>query len=102
MASCTRSCITYPVRTTVESTADDWTHFREHSATEVYVTGTFDDWARSVKLEKKGDHFEKLVELPLANENIYYKVRFSCQPLQSITRILWCQNTSIHEAGRGP
>jgi len=47
---------------------------REHPATEVYVTGTFDDWARSVKLDKKGKHFEKVVELPLANEKISYKV----------------------------
>ena len=48
---------------------------RTHPATEVYVTGTFDDWARSVKLEKKGDHFEKLVKLPSAKEQIFYKVR---------------------------
>ena len=39
------------------------------------MTGTFDDWAKSVKLEKKGDYFEKLVELPLSKEKIYYKVR---------------------------
>jgi len=39
------------------------------------VTGTFDDWARSVKLEKKGGNLhEKLVELPQADEKIYYKV----------------------------
>lgn len=53
----------------------DLIHNREHSARDVYVTGTFDDWARSVKLDNKGTHFEKLVELPLANEKIYYKVR---------------------------
>ena len=41
------------------------------------MTGTFDDWARSVKLEKKGNHFEKLVELPLASEKMYYKVSSS-------------------------
>lgn len=51
-----------------------WT-FRDHAATEVFVTGTFDDWARSVKLDKKdGNRFEKLVELPQVEENIYYKV----------------------------
>lgn len=48
---------------------------RDHPATEVYVTGTFDDWAKSVKLEKKGEIFEKLVDLPLATQKIYYKVR---------------------------
>lgn len=48
---------------------------RQHPADEVYVTGTFDDWAKSVKLENKGEHFEKLVELPSSNEKIFYKVR---------------------------
>lgn len=48
---------------------------RNHAASEVYVTGTFDDWSRSVKLDKKdGSRFEKLVELPQAEEKIYYKV----------------------------
>ncbi|TKA40485.1 hypothetical protein B0A49_13434 [Cryomyces minteri] len=35
--------------------------------------GTFDDWAKSEKLERKGDHFEKTVQLAVANEKIYYK-----------------------------
>jgi len=49
--------------------------YRDHPADEVYVTGTFDDWAKSVKLEKKdGNLHEKLVELPQATEKIYYKV----------------------------
>lgn len=48
---------------------------REHPASEVYVTGTFDDWGKTVKLDKKGDnHHEKLVQLPNADETIYYKV----------------------------
>ena len=48
---------------------------RDHPASEVFVTGTFDDWAKSVKLEKKaGNLHEKLVELPNAEEKIYYKV----------------------------
>lgn len=48
---------------------------RERPATEVYVTGTFDDWAKSVRLEKKKESlFEKLVQLPQTEENIYYKV----------------------------
>lgn len=47
---------------------------RHHPAHEVHVTGTFDDWAKSVKLENKGEHFEKLVELPLSNDKIFYKV----------------------------
>jgi hypothetical protein len=43
-------------------------------AKEVFVTGTFDDWTQSVKLEKKGDIFEKTVELP-ADKKVLYKVR---------------------------
>ena len=47
---------------------------RDHPATEVYVTGTFDDWAKTAKLEKKeGTRFEKTVELPHSDRKIYYK-----------------------------
>ncbi|KAL8794560.1 MAG: hypothetical protein Q9195_002895 [Heterodermia aff. obscurata] len=45
----------------------------DHPASEVYVTGTFDDWAKSVKLERKGDGYEKLVELPQSEQKILYK-----------------------------
>lgn len=48
---------------------------RPHAAEEVYVTGTFDDWSKSAKLEKNGDVFEKTIALPEASEKIYYKVR---------------------------
>jgi len=45
----------------------------EHPASEVYVTGTFDNWSKSEKLVKTGDIFIKDVTLPSANEKIYYK-----------------------------
>ncbi|RSL94690.1 hypothetical protein CEP52_012474 [Fusarium oligoseptatum] len=45
----------------------------EHPADEVYVTGTFDDWTKSVKLEKTGDVFSKTVDLKDASSKIYYK-----------------------------
>ncbi|KAF4620158.1 hypothetical protein G7Y89_g14664 [Cudoniella acicularis] len=45
----------------------------EHPASEVYVTGTFDNWSKSEKLIKTGDVFEKNVTLPSADEKIYYK-----------------------------
>jgi hypothetical protein len=48
---------------------------REHPASEVYVTGTFDNWSKSEQLVKTGDVFEKNVTLPSASEKIYYKVR---------------------------
>lgn len=48
--------------------------YRPHNATEVYVTGTFDDWGRTVKLEKNGDVFEREVQLPKADEKVYFKV----------------------------
>ncbi|EEP77141.1 predicted protein [Uncinocarpus reesii 1704] len=45
-----------------------------HPAHEVYVTGTFDNWSRSVKLEKSAEgHFRKDVELPETNERVLYK-----------------------------
>jgi Glycogen recognition site of AMP-activated protein kinase len=53
------------------------THFlcRPHpDANEVCVTGTFDDWGNSEKLNKVGDIFEKEVQLPDASKNILYKV----------------------------
>ncbi|KAF2805195.1 uncharacterized protein BDZ99DRAFT_524907 [Mytilinidion resinicola] len=43
----------------------------EHSANEVFVTGTFDDWKQSVKLEKEGGIFKKTVELP--KQKVEYK-----------------------------
>ncbi|KAJ1331930.1 Glycogen recognition site of AMP-activated protein kinase [Microdochium nivale] len=44
-----------------------------HPASEVYVTGTFDDWQKTEQLEKVGDHFEKDVVLADASKKIYYK-----------------------------
>jgi hypothetical protein len=38
------------------------------------VTGTFDDWAKTEKMEKVDGHFEKLVQLSKIDEKIYYKV----------------------------
>lgn len=51
---------------------------REHPANEVYVTGTFDDWSKSQKLNKVGTHFEKVVPLSKIDKNIYYKVWLTC------------------------
>lgn len=51
---------------------------RPHAAEEVYVTGTFDNWSKSEKLEKVGDHFEKIVTLAETGDSIFYKV---CYPL---------------------
>ncbi|KAL0942265.1 uncharacterized protein CTRU02_200151 [Colletotrichum truncatum] len=46
-----------------------------HPAEEVYVTGTFDNWTKSERLDKVGDSFEKTVTLPETEGKIYYKVR---------------------------
>lgn len=49
---------------------------RPHAeAKEVFVTGTFDDWAKTEKLNKVGETFEKEVQLPDASKKILYKVR---------------------------
>ncbi|ETI25140.1 hypothetical protein G647_04512 [Cladophialophora carrionii CBS 160.54] len=42
-------------------------------ANDVHVTGTFDDWGKSVQLDKVGDIWQKDVELPKADEKILYK-----------------------------
>ncbi|KAE8364396.1 hypothetical protein BDV27DRAFT_128440 [Aspergillus caelatus] len=44
-----------------------------HDADEVFVTGTFDDWGKTVRLDRKGDIFEKEVPLPATEEKLHYK-----------------------------
>ncbi|KAG5303756.1 hypothetical protein I7I50_10624 [Histoplasma capsulatum G186AR] len=43
------------------------------TASEVYVTGTFDNWSRSVKLERSANGFRKDVEVPSIGGKILYK-----------------------------
>ncbi|KAK5685495.1 hypothetical protein LTS10_003574 [Elasticomyces elasticus] len=45
----------------------------DHPADEVYVTGTFDNWAKTEKLEKSGTSHEKTVQFPKEQEKILYK-----------------------------
>ncbi|KAK0660547.1 Cruciform DNA-recognizing protein 1 [Lasiodiplodia hormozganensis] len=45
----------------------------EGPATDVYVTGTFDDWAKTVQLDHKDGRFEKTVPLPKNDEKVLYK-----------------------------
>ncbi|KAF4946187.1 hypothetical protein FGADI_11379 [Fusarium gaditjirri] len=45
----------------------------EHPADVVYVTGTFDNWTKSVQLEKEGNVFSKTVDLKEPEGKIYYK-----------------------------
>lgn len=48
--------------------------YRPHpEANDVHVTGTFDDWGKSVSLNKIGDIWEKEVELPQSDKKILYK-----------------------------
>jgi hypothetical protein len=53
---------------------------REHDADHVYVTGTFDDWRKTVKLENDDGIFKKTVELPKTHTQ--YKVRASSAALR--------------------
>lgn len=64
---------------------------RDHPADEVYVTGTFDNWSKSVKLEKDGSSFSKTVDIPASTTNakIHYKVR---------TEPLPCPDRASHPA----
>lgn len=45
-----------------------------HPANEVFVTGSFDDWGKTVKLDRSGDVFTKEVQLPSADDKVHYKV----------------------------
>lgn len=38
------------------------------------MTGDFDNWTKSIKLDKVGTGFEKTVEIKDASQKIYYKV----------------------------
>ncbi|KAE8844476.1 hypothetical protein PTNB85_02741 [Pyrenophora teres f. teres] len=63
----------------------------EHSANEVYVTGTFDDWRKTVKLEKAEDGvFKKTVELPQVHTQYKFVVNGN-----------WCTNDSARKEDDG-
>ncbi|KAL4800446.1 hypothetical protein BDV19DRAFT_353029 [Aspergillus venezuelensis] len=44
-----------------------------YPAKEVFVTGTFDDWGKTIKLDQKGDIFEKQVHFPVTGEKVHFK-----------------------------
>ncbi|RFU28688.1 hypothetical protein B7463_g7645, partial [Scytalidium lignicola] len=67
----------------------------EHPATDVYVTGTFDNWSKSEKLVKSGDLFEKTVDLPKVDEKIYYKVRAWEERQADITALVQLGSSSL-------
>ncbi|THW71904.1 hypothetical protein D6D19_06983 [Aureobasidium pullulans] len=46
---------------------------RDHPAQEVYVTGDFDNWSKSIKLNKNGDSFHKTVTIPGEEHRVHYK-----------------------------
>lgn len=48
---------------------------RKEPGGEVFVTGSFDDWATPVKLDKVGNGFSKTIDLSFAKgEKIFFKV----------------------------
>ena len=47
--------------------------YRPYPASDVHVTGTFDDWGKSEQLNKVGEHWEKVVTLSSAEKKILYK-----------------------------
>lgn len=63
---------TSPTAPTIWACADFGSH-REHDAKEVYVTGSFDDWKKTVQLQNEGGIFKKTVTLPAGKH--HYKVR---------------------------
>ncbi|KAF9697738.1 hypothetical protein EKO04_004111 [Ascochyta lentis] len=62
----------------------------EHDANDVYVTGTFDDWKKTVELEKKDGIFKKTVELPKTKTQYKFVVNGN-----------WCINESAPKEDDG-
>ena len=62
-------------------------HCRPHDAQEVYVTGTFDNWSKSERLEKVDGVWQKTVILPERAEKFYYKVGAASLLLSSIINL---------------
>ena len=56
------------------SKADKCDVYRDHPAEEVFVTGTFDSWTKSAKLDKTDTGHELTFALPRTDEKILYKV----------------------------
>lgn len=63
---------------------------RPYNANEVFVTGTFDDWGKTVRLDRTGDVFEKEVRLPAIGDKVHYKVSSP----SSFFGGKWCVGTS--------
>ncbi|KAL6707268.1 Cruciform DNA binding protein [Coniothyrium glycines] len=62
----------------------------EHAALDVFVTGTFDDWRKTVKLEKQDGIFKKTVELPKTHTQYKFVVNGN-----------WCTNDSARKEDDG-
>lgn len=52
------------------------------------MTGTFDDWSKSVQLDHDGTIFQKTVSLPSSTDKIYYKVSQAAGAPACHTRLL--------------
>lgn len=64
---------------------------RPYNANEVFVTGNFDDWGKTVRLDRVGDIFSKRVSLP-TDKRIHYKAciySFSLSSLSFLYRPLY-------------
>ncbi|UPX20145.1 Cruciform DNA binding protein [Ascochyta rabiei] len=62
----------------------------EHDANDVYVTGTFDDWKKTVELEQEDGIFKKTVELPKTKTQYKFVVNGN-----------WCINESAPKEDDG-
>ncbi|KAJ5135294.1 uncharacterized protein N7515_004572 [Penicillium bovifimosum] len=84
---------------------------RPYNASEVFVTGTFDDWGKTVKLDRVGDIFVKEVTLP-SSEKVHYKAHlpmFQGYPVSLLTEIpqkfvvdgIWTTDTNVRQEDDG-
>ncbi|KAF2133867.1 carbohydrate-binding module family 48 protein [Dothidotthia symphoricarpi CBS 119687] len=62
----------------------------EHAAHDVYVTGTFDDWRKTIKLEKEDGIFKKTVSLPKVKTQYKFVVNGA-----------WCTNDTAAKEDDG-
>jgi hypothetical protein len=64
------------------------------------VTGDFDNWSKSIKLEKKGDSFHKTVTIHGEENRIHYKVSASTCGTKCTRLTTFCSSLSSTETGQ--
>jgi len=64
------------------------------------VTGDFDNWSKSIKLDKNGDSFHKTVTLPGEESRIHYKVSIIAFGVKCTQLTALYSSSSLTETGQ--